>query len=150
MGQEMSIHGSASAGIYSPPRGLRDEDAGAARHRGTDHPTSETGWSLSRRRGAVILAPDADPGGHRPLGTTASPAPLGGSVAPNGSHEATWSPPPSRRLFGSVSLSVERVAAVLVDRSPRRSLSVRSIAERGVHAVSVACQARPARAGSRA
>src|SRR6476661_7809293 len=123
MGQEMSIHGSASAGIYSPPRGLRDEDAGATRHRGTDHPTSETGWSLSRRRGAVILAPDADPGGHRPLGTTASPAPLGGSVAPNGGHEATW--------------------------SPRRSLSVRSIAERVVHAVAAACQGVPRAAVSR-
>ena len=107
---------------------------------GTDHPTSETGRSLSRRCSAVILAPGADPGDHRPLGTTASPAPLGGSVTPDGGHEATRFPRHSRRLFGSVSLSVERVAAVLVDRSPRRSLSVRSIAERVVHAVTAACQ----------
>src|SRR5689334_3054222 len=140
MGQEVSVHGSASAGIHPPPRRSHHDEAGTARHRGTDHPTSETGRSLSRRCGAVILAPGADPGGYHPLGTTASPAPLGRSVTPDGGHGASRFPRHARRLFGSVSLSVERLAAVLVDRFARRSLSVRSIAERVVHAVAAPCQ----------
>src|SRR4026208_319156 len=115
MGQEMSVHGSASPGRHPPPRRSRDEDAGATRHYGTDHPASETDRSFSRRCGAVILAPSADGGGHRPLGTTASTAPLGGSVTPDGRHGAIRFPRLSRRLLGSVPLSVECVVAILVD-----------------------------------